>query len=260
MIRKDSLGQGLKAHDLFRQVYTFDKLHVNALINATAFALNEQEFRQMAKITLSHSDCDKQTYSALSYISKELDSGNPYWNILYLQGAELSNQKQFGHSAAFMELVLLSGQVPSDKETQVRRGRAQSLRALDSQEEQYRATVLEWYPAEERIALKEALLELDRALAVDPYEAELWNLKAAWCNCLERYGDALGYALKAIELRPSNYAKPYMNKAIAFRGLKQDRDAFASAEEALKQAKSIGSVGDIQSCQSMVNDFAKPFK
>ena len=65
-----------------------------------------------------------------------------------------------------------------------------------------------------RAALHDALAELDRALVLDPFDAELWNLSAAWNNLLERFPEALAAAERAAGLR-SPYPKAHINAAWA---------------------------------------------
>jgi len=164
--------------------------------------------------------------------------------------------RKFGDSAALMELALLAGKMSPDEEVRTRRVRAQSLRALDAEEQRYRETILEFFPPDERLALHEALAELDQAIALDEYDPELWNLKSAWCWFLLRYEEAVDYADRAIGLRPFNYAKPYMNKANALWAQGKEVEALAYAQETLRHAELSNLIDDIDKARAMVRDFS----
>jgi len=260
LIRKDYLGQGVKAGQLFQKAYELDNTHAFAANNATKFARNEQEFRKWAQILLRVSNKDKTAQRFVRSILRDLESGVSYWELMLHGSQAHSANQQFGDSAALMELALLTNQMIPDEEVKVRRVRAQNIRSLDAKEEAYRNTIMEAFPPEERLALHEALAELERALALDEYDPELWNLKAAWCYLLGRFSEAIEFADKAIELRPLGYPKPYHNKAAALRGLKRDKEALECAHESLKQAESNNELDDIERSHKMIEDFSIPLQ
>jgi tetratricopeptide (TPR) repeat protein len=256
LIRKDYLGQGIKAGDLFRTAYEIDNNHAFAACNATLFARNEQEFFKWAELSMKADPNDKSLIQLVTSTKKNMENGIPYGELLLGAAQQHFEAKSFGFSAAFAEIALQTGQIPPDRVANLRRGRAQSLRSLDSEAHHYRETIMEDFPPEERLALHEALEELDRSISLDEYDAELWNLKSAWSIIIGKYEDAVRYADKAINLRPFHYPKPYHNKAAALWKLNRREEALNCAHESLKHAESIKSVADIKMSNNMIKDFS----
>jgi hypothetical protein len=157
-----------------------------------------------------------------------------------------------------LDIALRMNDEPWSGEVQARRSRAECLRALDVRAHQHRETMAEHCPPEERLALLEALAEIDRALACDEYDAELWNFKAAWSYLLARPEEAIRCASRSIELRPNNYAKPWTNKAAALWRLGRGEEALGCAQEALRQAAAVGSAPEIEQQTRMIRDFSDP--
>ena len=119
----------------------------------------------------------------------------------------------------------------------MRRIRAENLRQLDRIAQEQRATLSEAFPPEERLALPEAFAELIKAIALDPYDPILWNLKSGWCYYLGQYSESVESADRAIQLRPHRYSRPWIIKASSLWYLKRDTEALSYAREALKQAE-----------------------
>jgi hypothetical protein len=86
------------------------------------------------------------------------------------------------------------------------------------------------------MALQEGLRELEQALELDPYNAELWNFRSAWCILLKRYEEAIPHAEQALGIRPHGYVKPLMNKATALGFLGRYTEGEAVAQEAIDRA------------------------
>ncbi len=258
LIRKDYLGQGIVARELFEKAYNFDNSHDFAACNATKFSRDEEEFRKWAQITLKLISKNDPTKQFVNSVLDGLDSGEHYWNIVAGGAVEYFETKTYGESAALMELALLTSVMPPEQEVHTRRGRAQSIRELDTAEHRHRETLMEAFPTEERLALHEALKELEKAIALDVYDPELWNLKSAWCYLLGQHEEAIVCADKAIELRPINYPKPYQNKANAYWGLKKDKEALVFAKEALKHAEGCKSAADIAQTKEIVRAYSTP--
>lgn len=256
LIRKDYLGQGIAARELFEKAHNIDNSHDFAACNATKFARDEEEFRKWAQITLKLISKSDPTRQFINNVLKGLDSGEPYWSIIAGGAAAYFEAKTYGDSAALMELTLLTAVMPPDEEVHARRGRAQSIRELDATEHHHRQTLMEAFPTEERLALREALKELEKTIALDEYDPELWNLKSAWCYLLGQHEEAILSADKAIELRPINYPKPYQNKANAFWELKKDKEAFAFAKKALKHAEGCNFAADIAQAKEIVKAYS----
>ncbi len=258
LIRKDYLGQGIAARMLFEKAYNLDNRHTFAACNATKFARDEQEFRKWAEISLRLVSQDDPTRQVMNSILSNLDSGIRYWELLANGSQDYFETNIFGDSAALMELALLAGEMHPDEEVMARRGRSQCLRALDAEAHQSHETIMESFPPEERLALHEALAELDKAIFLDEYDSEIWNLKSAWCYLLGRHEEAIQCADMAIRQRPFNYPKPYINKAGAFWELRRDSDALVCAQEALKQAENCHSTADITQARKMIEDYSTP--
>jgi tetratricopeptide (TPR) repeat protein len=163
-----------------------------------------------------------------------------------------------GTAVSLLELVLVNHGFSPQEEARKRRWRAQKLRALDEQAEHFRETNREHFPPDERLTLHEALKELDRGIGVDQYDAEMWNLKSAWCRKLERREEALEAAGHAIKIRPYGYAKPHINKAQVLWELGRDSEALACAQEALRQAREAGDAADEQHAQELVEFCRRP--
>ncbi len=84
------------------------------------------------------------------------------------------------------------------------------------------------------------MVENERALAADPHDARLWNFRSAWLQWLGRHEESLAAADRALELRPSGYSRPWMNKASCYFELKRDAEALECARRALQIAKGAG--------------------
>jgi tetratricopeptide (TPR) repeat protein len=212
MLRKDSLKQGVEAFECYVKALELEPNYENAAVNAAVYAPNENDFRKYAKIASKLAPKDAAIFQ--NQIST-LDEGHyPYWQKLISTSARVKGNPELG---AVIDLILSSTTLPSETELDFRRERFQILRNLDSSDQAKRESMGESFPDDERLALHEALEEIDKAIELDPYDATFWNYKAAWYRSLGRYKDALASADKAIELRPKGYHLPYYNKAVSNR-------------------------------------------
>ncbi|MBK9681527.1 MAG: hypothetical protein IPO69_22175 [Saprospiraceae bacterium] len=147
-----------------------------------------------------------------------------------------------GKRAALLEIILQNSVVemtPSEK-VNLHRVRAENLRALDRSAENRLAFLGEQFLPEDRLALKEALIELDKAMIEGSpayYDPELWNLRSAWAYLMQQYEQTISFADHAIELRPIAYALPHLNKSFALWELKRKDQAMKCIQDALKQAE-----------------------
>ena len=155
-----------------------------------------------------------------------------------------------------MEIALAGGGLDAMEEANVRRYRAQHIRELDQKCEAVRESMCEWFGPDERVALHEALAELDRALALDPYDAELWNLSAAWNNLLEQFLKALELQNKALELR-NPYPKAHINAAWALYRLGRYEEANRRIALALQQAQELHDRGDIEHAERLTQSYSQ---
>ncbi|MFI5453961.1 MAG: tetratricopeptide repeat protein [Isosphaerales bacterium] len=95
--------------------------------------------------------------------------------------------------------------------------------------------------------------EIDKAIALDPWDPELLNFKSAWCILLGELETALTCAERASDLRPSGYPKPRINRANVLFRLGREKDARDCAQAALKEAESLGDPQDIQLARWTLN-------
>ena len=135
----------------------------------------------------------------------------------------------------------------------VRKNRAQLLRQLDRRAAETREMLGEHFPPEERMALQGAVEEIERALALEDSDAELWNFHAAWCMLLRRNDEAMQSADKAIALRPHGYAKPWINKAIVLLHLGRFDDVRQCGQEAARQAEAAGLDADLRPARELAS-------
>jgi tetratricopeptide (TPR) repeat protein len=253
MLRKDLLGQGVLAFGCFAKALKLDPNYSNAACNAAGYAPNEVEFRAYNKIAARLSPPDRQIFTHQVDL---LNQGIPYWQIILPRA--ISVAKENTAYASLIDVALASGTIPRDKELEYRQKRFQILRNQDKLDQSLRESMAEEYPPEERLALFEALNELEKAIILDRYEATFWNFRAAWKNLLRQYDEAILSADEAIRLRPNGYYHPYHNKAIALSKLGKINDAKACAEEAILQMKQIGDEDDLKIIQELVDDLHYP--
>lgn len=259
VIRRDFLGQGFLARDLFERAYDLNPGHTFSIINATQLARNLEEFRKWTGIFRDRVPLSEdRSHRLLDSRWQSLDQGLVYWEVLQDLALIHAEGKVIGQAVSLMELTLADHQLPFDEEARKRRWRAQQLRALDDQGEHFRRAHEEYFPPDERLALQNALLELDRAIGLDEYDAEMWNLKAAWCLMLARYEEAIAAAEKAKTLRPHAYAKPDLNLGQAHWARGQDAIALASAQNALQEAEDAGDTADKQLAEQLIRQYSRP--
>ena len=218
------LGRGRQAHELYCRAVEVGGYHQAALINATDYSPNATEFRRISSISLKRV-IDNRFRERIRAILQRLDKHEPYGALLAANAHKQSGLRHYGFAAAFAELLLDLAELPEEDEVRMRRTRAQYLRELDLSAASAFSGRGEHFSPAGRLALKEALEELERALALDEYDHELWNLKAAWCALLGRPEESLQFAERSLENAPADYVKPYVNKAIALAELGRDSDA-----------------------------------
>jgi hypothetical protein len=268
IIRRDYLGQGQAARERFERAYELSllgrlrkKTGYLAAYNAAMLARNEAEFRRWAERAVRCCPllrlAERQRFGMLI---SELDRGIPYRDLLIAQSAmfaEDAQKEDHGHAAAALEIVQ-SEPMGEQQELAFRKQRANHLRELDRRDEEIRAQTGEAFPPDERIALREAMSELERALALDESDATLWNFKSSWCISLQRYEQGIHAADKAIERRPHMYPRPHVNKASCLYMLDRHAEAVASARESLRQAMALGEPEHIERSQRVIHDYSRP--
>lgn len=264
LLRRKYLGQGIASRDLFERSYKLafpagaaDHVCWLSASNVTMLSPNEEEFRRWAAVTASAPSppgVDKPDYS--DFFRNFESSGAPYWGCLVSYAEVLEKSGDFGSCAATLEVALkAANNSMGDREVHARRRRAQWIRELDKQHQQQRESGGERFPDDERLALHEALAELDRALTCDPYDAELWNLKSAWYVLLERHESALSAARHAIEIREP-YAKAHINAGSGLLGLGKLTEARDEFEVAVAQAQAAGDAASDQQAGDLLRSLS----
>jgi tetratricopeptide (TPR) repeat protein len=253
LLLRDFLGQGQQAFNCFVRALKLNPQHILAACNAALLAPSEVEFRHWVGEVQRLSPSDAQNYDMAI---EQLEIGGNYYDILLGSGGKADEQIiDNGTHAAILEIALQGvADIDEDIEVQVRRFRAQSLRVIDQKAEVLRDTAGEYFAPDERLSLQEAIRELDRAIKIDEYDAELWNLRSAWCMLLEQYEEGVTAANRAISLRPTGYPKPYHNKANALWNLGRDEEAISMVTCALQEARAMLSEKDLQMAESLLHD------
>jgi len=246
MIRRDFLGQGIAAEDLFlrAQQHATDRTHSNenylfSTFNAAKFARNQAEYRRQERIarTLAPNDPDLRLFD---HINEALADGVEYSELLAHAVGQHQQAGEHGSCAAFAELALGAGDFSRQDQLRLRKARAGSLRELDKSCEASRSARGEAFPPEERLALIEALNEIDGVLAIDPADHVSWNFRSAWLNLLDRHEEALESAAKALEFCPSGYLRPKTNRIYALSHLGRNDEARQLVDQVIDEARKVG--------------------
>ena len=194
---------------------------------------------------------------------KDFDSGLNYLNWL-IENSQLKYKEQsYGACASGIEIALIKYENSYGiDEIDLRRNRAESLRLIDKEAD---AKIHDYglNNPNDCLSLFEAYKELEDAIEIDEYDAELWNLKSAWAFLLGKSEDSIKYAEKSIELRPHNYPKPYQNEALAYSKLKNYDAALECAKKALSEAKAGNLQADVKMAESFMKELPyqrRPFE
>ncbi|OPX57341.1 MAG: Tetratricopeptide repeat protein [Methanobacterium sp. PtaB.Bin024] len=261
VLRRDFLGQGNRARELFEKAYNLDNNHVFALHNILALSVNEDNFRKWAQKILNSSDNEditREDIKKAKYWLNKLDSGLDYKEYLMERSIFDINHGNHGSGAATLEIVLTNYEQSLGTELpMMRRTRAESLRTLDKELEGRRNISVQRIPPNERLVLQEAFYELEKAIQSDEYDPELWNLKSAWAILLGKPENAIDYAEKSIELGIQNYPKPYYNLALAYSKLKKFDESYKFAAKSVSEAKAADSGLDIKMAESFIKDLPR---
>jgi len=264
ILRRDHLGQGLHARNLFERAYTLsltspssDDTCWSAACNAATLAGSEHEFRKWVDLTASAPPRHGGNRPRFGGHLRRLDDGEPFHNLAHTAADAQAQAGHAGSSAAHLEVALALGGADLTEEAHLRRHRAQRIRSLDLRDEKLRTSICEWFAPDERLALHEAIAELDRALEVDPYDPELWNLSSAWRILSCSFAEALQAANKADELREP-YPKCHINAATALLRLGEPSEAQARIALAVRQARQLADPVDIQLAEELAETYARP--
>jgi len=264
-IRRDYLGQGLASRALFEKAYHIsvaEKLTREtrwfSICNAIDLAGNGEKYQKWTEVAFKEKGAKKAECQQFAEVLRVLDTGRDYARVLVEKSLIHLRNQDYGLGASILEIALLTEESSRD-ELKLRKQRALSLRALDAAAQRCRDAKWEAFPSEERLTLHEALTEIDKCIALDEYDAELWNYRSAWCIPLGKLDEAIRSADKAIELRPHNYPRPHDNKAMALWRLQRDDEAIACAREAVRQAETGRySSTDVEQANALINSSSKP--
>ena len=134
-----------------------------------------------------------------------------------------------------------------------------SLRELDKAAEASRSVRGEGFIPEERLALHEAMKEIEQTLMLETEDHMLWNFKSAWLYLLDKQEEAIAAADMALSICPTGYIKPLTNKALALHRLGRNEQSRLVASQALKDAQALGSEGraDVELAKRILDDLAR---
>jgi tetratricopeptide (TPR) repeat protein len=261
LLQRDFLGCGLKAREDFESAShaagPAEEVRGLATCNVATLARSYEEFDKWSASALNILPNDSGIISMRSAIAEAKSAGADYHATLVnfvvaTPPEELANRP--GSAASAFD-VALTGHAPfrTEEEADVRKHRAKLLRQLDRRAAETREMLLEYFPPGERLALQGALEEMERALALEDSDAELWNFHAAWCSMLDRDEDAIHSADRAIALRPYGYAKPWINKANSLFHLDRFDEARQCGKEAVRQAEAAGLDADLHQAQALAS-------
>jgi tetratricopeptide (TPR) repeat protein len=257
MIRRDFVGKGAEARVLFEKAFQLStttqlaETRWFALCNLIGLAENEKKYRLWVEVAFK-----EQGKKGYEKALKALDKGHDYATKLMDESLVHYNNREFGLAAAIVE-VALGLRSEGFNELSARHNRALFLRAVDNEVQRKRNARGEMLASDERFALHEAMKEINKCVALDPYDATFWNYKSAWSLLLEDYADSVSSAEKAMKLRPSNYPRPHINKANALLLLNRKTEALASASEAFNQAKACHSTEDAERASWLIEASCK---
>ncbi len=243
ILRKDHVGQGLRAQAQFLLAQQYDSQHLFSAFNAAKYAPTEPEYRERSAWArrLAPRDPDLGLFDT---IDGALAQGELYGGLLAQFVQQAQEVGQHGDCAAVAEVALEAEEWDHAQELALRGARCQALRELDKVEELAHQARREYYPPPERLPLHGALAEMERAIALSPEDPKLWNFKSAWLILLQRYAEALSAADRALDLEPSGiYVKPMTNKAWCLLRLGRVDEARRVANDVLRATEGDGPIG-----------------
>jgi len=242
-LRKDSLGQGRRALQQFRLAQEYEPTHLFSAFNAAKYASSEEEYRARSAHArhLAPADPDLRLFDE---IDGELAAGRTYGELLSNFVALAQQHAKYGDCAAASELAIGTGDWSRPQELDLRRARCWALRELDRTEESARQVRREDYPPRERLALAEALAELELVLDLDPCDPKMLNFKSAWLVLMRQYEGAIAAADAALAVQPTGYLKPLTNKSLALARMGRHDEAGVVAASAIEMAKGLGAEFD----------------
>ncbi|MBK9681517.1 MAG: hypothetical protein IPO69_22125 [Saprospiraceae bacterium] len=249
LFRKDFLGQGSKAQELFLKAlsHSTDRRKTNenylfSLFNSIKYARNIKEFNLQINIARSLG-LDDPDFNYFNEIEESLKQGLEYADILSQAVAQYEKNAKYGECASFADLAINCGNHSRDDLLILRKSRMNALRDLDRAAGASREVRGEDFPPKERLTLLEALKELEESILLDPYDHMLWNFKSAWLYIIENYDEGINAANVSINLCPDGYVKPRINKSSCLKKLGKIEEARIEIEIVLTEAEKMGYEG-----------------
>jgi len=266
MLQRGFLGAGLKARDDFEKAFHAanpgEEVRGLAACNVATLARSYEDHDIWTAIALEIRPSDVGLRERIAAFAEAKQAGADYHgflvDILNLIPMEERADRPGVMAAGFEVALTNCSAFRAEEELGVRKVRATCLRQLDRLAAQTREMLCEMFPPEERLALQAAVEEMERAIALENSDAELWNFHAAWCEMLLRDDEAIRSADKSIALRPHGYAKPWINKAIAKLHLERYDEGRQCAQEAARQAEAAGLDTDLRQAQELAS-ITRPF-
>lgn len=251
-IRRGGNGEGIAAFECYREAAERNPQHPYAAENAVMLAPTEEAVGELLERAQSAGVEDEELFKSIGEMQEALAAGRSISSVHFEFANMAQDIQEFGDAAAAQEVGLSAGDLTPDDELAARRFRATLLRQLDEVGEHKHQARGEVFAPEDRSALRLAVAEIEKALELDEYDAEMWNLKAAWLSLLGEHDDAIACADHALSLRPTGYAKPYHNKANSLIHMGRLQEAEESVREGLAQAEAAGDDGDIAQSNRML--------
>ena len=251
-IRRGGNGEGITAFECYREAAERNPRHPYAAENAVMLAPTEEAVGELLERAQSSGVENEELLKTIGEMQEAFAAGRSI-SSLHFEFANMARDiQEFGDAAAAQEVGLSAGDLSLDDELVARRFRATLLRQLDEVGEHKHQARGEFFAPEDRTALRFAVAEIEKALELDEYDAEMWNFKAAWLSILGEHDDAIASADRAVSLRPTGYAKPYHNKANSLIHMGRLEEAKESVTEGLAQAEAAGDDGDVEQSRRML--------
>ncbi len=245
-------GRGREARDLFQRAFDLslrlgkDSTAWFAACNATLLQTDTEATRRYADWVTRNAPADNKDRATFQQILGASASFGERIPLAHVLGRS-QVYAEAGHPGTAAAILAVADEAEGAEPEEYARSsrlRAGLLRELDkAAENAHEARGLRFIP-EDRLALRDAVASIDIFLAHDPYDAEAWNFRSAWCCLLERHMEALEAAQRALDLRPHDYHRPHMNRAVALRALGRVEEAIAAAAEAERVASEAGMSAD----------------
>ena len=176
ILYRDFVGQGLKAYECFVKALDLDPCLAFPACNASEFAPHIAECLKWADLARQLSPEDRLVLDRKIELLRGKDDVF-YGKFQHDLAAGHAEDGELGEAAARMEISSQILDLEEGQEIKERRWRAERLRELDKAAYEQYETRHEQFAPQDRLALAEAIVEIDRVLALDKYDEKDWNLQ-----------------------------------------------------------------------------------